>query len=68
MWDNATLLEVHTSGTPLYIPSSWYTPGKFWYTLGCKIHPVDKHCPRSTSWHCWCPSYGWKAPNLAGNP
>jgi len=28
---------------PLYTPSSWYTPGKFWYTLGCTIHPVDKH-------------------------
>jgi len=39
----ATVLDEHTSGTPLYTPSSWYTPGKFWYTLGCTIHPVDKH-------------------------
>jgi len=42
-WDNVTVLEEHTSGTPLYTSSSWYTPGKFWYTLGCTIHPVDKH-------------------------
>jgi len=20
-----------------YIPSRWYTPGKFWYTLGCTL-------------------------------
>jgi len=45
MWGIVTVLEEHTSGTPLYTPSSWYTPGKFWYTLGCTIHPVDKH------WH-----------------
>jgi len=44
MWNNMTVLEEHTSGTPLYTPSSWYTPGKFWYTLGCTLHPVDKHC------------------------
>jgi len=43
MWDNVTVLEEHTSGTPLYTPSSWYTLGKFWYTLGRTIHPVDKH-------------------------
>jgi len=39
-----TVLEEHTSGTPLYTLSWWYTPGKFWYTLRCTIHPVDKHC------------------------
>jgi len=38
-----TVLEEHTSGTPC-TPHRWYTPGKFWYTLGCTIHPVDKHC------------------------
>ena len=43
MWDSVTVLEEHTSGTPLYTPSSWYTPAKFWYTLGCTIHPVGKH-------------------------
>jgi len=43
MWGNVTVLEEYTSGAPLYTPSSWYTPGKFWYTLGCTIHPVDKH-------------------------
>jgi len=43
MWDNVTVLEEHTSGTPLYTPSGWYTPGKFWYTLECTIHPVGKH-------------------------
>jgi len=47
MWDNVTVLEEHTSGTPLFIPSSWYTPGKFWYTLGCTIHLVDKHCSKA---------------------
>jgi len=41
-------LAKHTSGTPLYTPSGWYTPGKSWYTLGCAIHPVDKH---------WCTLY-----------
>ena len=41
---NVIVLHVHTPGTPLYTPSRWYTPGKFWYTLGCTIHPVDKHC------------------------
>jgi len=25
MWNNVTVLEEHTSGTPLYTPSSWYT-------------------------------------------
>ena len=30
----------------LYTPSQWYTPRKFWYTLGCTIHPVDKHWSR----------------------
>jgi len=45
MWDIVTVLKEHTSGTPLYTPSWWYTPGKFWYTLGCTIHPVDKHWP-----------------------
>jgi len=43
MWNNVTNFQEHTFGTPLYTPSSWYTPGKFWYTLGCTIHPVDKH-------------------------
>ena len=38
------VLQEHRPGTPLYTPSRWYTPGKFWYTLGCTIHPVDKHC------------------------
>jgi len=32
--------------THLVHPSWWYTPGKFWYTLGCAIHSVDKHCVR----------------------
>jgi len=41
MWNNVTVLEEHTSGTPLY------TPGKFWYTLGCTIHLVDKHWYRA---------------------
>jgi len=49
MWDNVTVLEEHTSGTALYTSSRWYTPGKFWYTLGCTIHPVDKHCPSGFS-------------------
>jgi len=40
---NVIVLQEHTPGTPLYTPSQWYTPGKFWYTLGCTIHPVDKH-------------------------
>jgi len=39
-----TVLEDHTSGTPLYTPPRSYTPEKFWHTLGCTIHPVDKHC------------------------
>ena len=43
MWDNVTVLEEHMSSTPLYTPSSLSTPGKFWYTLGCTIQPVDKH-------------------------
>jgi len=43
MRDNAIVLQEHTPGTPLYTPSHWYTPRKFWYTLGCTIHPVDKH-------------------------
>jgi len=38
------VLQEHTPRTPLYTPSRWYTPAKFWYTLGCTIHPVDKHC------------------------
>jgi len=46
MWNNVTNFEEHTSGTPLYTPTSWYIPGKFWYTLGCTIHSVDKHCSR----------------------
>jgi len=46
MWDNVTVFEDPTSGTPLYTPSNWYTFGKFWYTLGCTIHPEDKHCMR----------------------
>ena len=41
-----TVFEEHTSGTPLYTLWSWYTPGKFWYTLVCTIHPVDKHWSR----------------------
>jgi len=41
---NVIVLQEHTPGTPLYTPSRCYTPGKFWYTLGCTIHPVDKHC------------------------
>ena len=41
MWNSVTVLEEHTFDTPLYTPSSWYTPGKFWYTLGCTIHLVD---------------------------
>jgi len=40
---NVIVLQEHTPGTPLYTPSQWYTSGKFWYTLGCTIHPVDKH-------------------------
>jgi len=47
MWDNMTVHKEHTSGTPLYTPSWWYTLGKFWYTLGCTIHPVDKHWART---------------------
>ena len=47
MWGNVTVLEEHTSGTPLYTPSPLYTPGKSWYTLGCTIHPVDKHWARA---------------------
>jgi len=43
------VLQEHTPGTPLYTPSRWYTPGKFWYTLGYTIHPVDKHCPKCFS-------------------
>jgi len=43
---NVIVLQEHTPGTPLYTPSQWYTPGRFWYTLGCTIHPVDKHCSR----------------------
>jgi len=35
--------EEHPARTPLYTPSRWYTLGKFWYTLGCTIYPVDKH-------------------------
>jgi len=46
MWDNVTVLVEHTSGTPLYTPSRWHTPGKFWYTLGWTTHQVDKHCLR----------------------
>jgi len=42
-----TVHKEHTSGTPLYTPSWWYTLGKFWYTLGCTIHPVDKHWART---------------------
>ena len=50
-----------------YTPSRWYTPGKFWYTLGCTIHPVDKHWfkpiehssknlgPSENSPPLWCP-------------
>jgi len=38
-----TVFEEHTSGTPLYTLWSWYTPRKFWFTLGCTMHPVDKH-------------------------
>jgi len=44
MWNNVTVLEEHICGTPLYTPWSWHTLGKFWYTLGCTIHPVDKQC------------------------
>jgi len=54
MWDNVTVLKEHTSGAPLYTPSWWYTPGKFWYTLGCTIHPVDKHCARSAVMEANC--------------
>jgi len=43
MWNNVTVLEEHISVTPVYTPSSWYTLGKFWYTLGCTMHPVYKH-------------------------
>jgi len=41
-----TVIDKHTSSTPLYTPSRWYSPGKFSYTLGCMIHPVDKHWSR----------------------
>jgi len=41
-----TIFEKHASGTPLYTLWSWYTPGNFWYTLGCTIHAVDKHWSR----------------------
>ena len=44
---NVIVLQEHTLGTPLYTPSQWYTPGRFWYTLGGTIHPVDKHCPKT---------------------
>ena len=44
-----TVLDEHTSGALLYTPSSWYTPGKFWYTLGCTIHSVDKHWSNALS-------------------
>ena len=37
-------LQEHLARRPLYTSSLWYTLGKFWYTLGCAIHPVDKHC------------------------
>ena len=59
MWGNVTVLEEHTSGTPLYTSYRWYTPEKFWYTLGCTIHPVDKHWPtvriagHQGSHKCW---------------
>jgi len=43
---NVIVLQEHTPGTPLYTPLRCYTPGKFWYTLGCTIHPLDKHCSR----------------------
>jgi len=51
MWNNVTVLEEHLSGTPQYIPSSLYTLGKFWYTLECTIHSVDKHWRRLSHQH-----------------
>ena len=48
---NVIVLQEHTPGTPLYTPSRWYTPGKFWYTLGCTIHPVDKHWAKAFCEH-----------------
>ena len=41
MWDNVTVFEEHTCGTPLYTPSSWYPP---WKIL---VHPGVYNTP------CW---------------
>jgi len=46
MWDNVAVFEEHTSGSPLENSGT---------SLGCTIHPVDKHWFRSgmsnPRWH-----------------